>query len=378
MPTPSATRSPMRFSAPRAPAISAGIFRTPTRRGRTPTASSCCRGPRRSSARAGFAIANVDVVVIAQQPKLVPHVEAMRAQPGARARHRRAAGERQRKDERRRRFDGRRRIDRRARRARCIQRASGVTAVEDPHLHASPLRSQSDRPAARRQRPHGAVQLAARARRRAARSSCASRTPTSSDRRSESERAILEDLRWMGLDWDEGVDAGGEHGPYRQSERLHIYRAHAVELLSAGQAYHCFCSPKSSSRRTGSRRCAPARRRSTSAAAATFRATRRGGASRTARRRSSASACRRRPRRRRSTISCAARSRFSTDVIGDPVLVRSGRRSRVQLRRRHRRCADGDHARDPRRGSHLEHAAAAAAVRGVRMDAAASSRTCRW
>jgi nondiscriminating glutamyl-tRNA synthetase len=58
----------------------------------------------------------------------------------------------------------------------------------------------------------------------------------------QSERAIIEDLRWMGLDWSEGVEAGGEHGPYRQSERLHIYRAHAAELLSRGHAYHCFCS----------------------------------------------------------------------------------------------------------------------------------------
>src|SRR5688572_14691490 len=58
----------------------------------------------------------------------------------------------------------------------------------------------------------------------------------------ESERAILEDLRWMGLEWSEGVEAGGEHGPYRQSERLHIYRAHAVELMSRGHAYQCFCS----------------------------------------------------------------------------------------------------------------------------------------
>jgi glutamyl-tRNA synthetase/nondiscriminating glutamyl-tRNA synthetase len=58
----------------------------------------------------------------------------------------------------------------------------------------------------------------------------------------QSERAILEDLRWMGLDWSEGVEVGGERGPYRQSERLHIYRAHAVELLSRGQAYQCFCS----------------------------------------------------------------------------------------------------------------------------------------
>jgi len=57
-----------------------------------------------------------------------------------------------------------------------------------------------------------------------------------------SEAAILEDLRWMGLAWDEGVEAGGEYGPYRQSERLHIYRAHAVELMARGHAYRCFCS----------------------------------------------------------------------------------------------------------------------------------------
>jgi glutamyl-tRNA synthetase len=57
-----------------------------------------------------------------------------------------------------------------------------------------------------------------------------------------SEAAILEDLRWMGLDWSEGVEAGGDVGPYRQTERLHVYRAHTVELLSRGQAYRCFCS----------------------------------------------------------------------------------------------------------------------------------------
>ena len=60
----------------------------------------------------------------------------------------------------------------------------------------------------------------------------------------ESERAIVEDLRWLGLDWDEGVEKGGSHGPYRQSERTHIYRAHAVELLSRDQAYYCFCPPE--------------------------------------------------------------------------------------------------------------------------------------
>ena len=57
-----------------------------------------------------------------------------------------------------------------------------------------------------------------------------------------SERSIVDDLRWMGLDWTEGVVAGGDHGPYRQSERLHIYRAHVVELMSSSRAYRCFCS----------------------------------------------------------------------------------------------------------------------------------------
>ena len=59
----------------------------------------------------------------------------------------------------------------------------------------------------------------------------------------ESEAGILEDLRWLGLDWDEGPDVGGVHGPYRQSERLHLYASYANELLTGGHAYHCFCSP---------------------------------------------------------------------------------------------------------------------------------------
>jgi nondiscriminating glutamyl-tRNA synthetase len=59
----------------------------------------------------------------------------------------------------------------------------------------------------------------------------------------ESERSILDDLRWLGLDWDEGPDAPGAAGPYRQSERLEIYRLHADRLLDSGHAYRCFCSP---------------------------------------------------------------------------------------------------------------------------------------
>src|SRR5688572_15097593 len=59
----------------------------------------------------------------------------------------------------------------------------------------------------------------------------------------ESEEAILRDLQWLGLDWDEGPDRGGASGPYRQSERLHLYGSYAKEMLSVGQAYYCFCAP---------------------------------------------------------------------------------------------------------------------------------------
>ena len=58
----------------------------------------------------------------------------------------------------------------------------------------------------------------------------------------EYERAILEGLRWLGLNWDEGPDVGGPHGPYRQSERFERYRAVARELVASGRAYLCFCS----------------------------------------------------------------------------------------------------------------------------------------
>src|SRR6188474_103280 len=59
----------------------------------------------------------------------------------------------------------------------------------------------------------------------------------------ESETGILEDLRWLGLHWDEGPDMGGPHGPYRQSERLHLYASYANELIAGGNAYYCFCLP---------------------------------------------------------------------------------------------------------------------------------------
>jgi glutamyl-tRNA synthetase len=58
------------------------------------------------------------------------------------------------------------------------------------------------------------------------------------------EQAILDALHWLGLQWDEGPDVGGPHGPYRQSERLAFYTRYADELLAAGHAFTCFCTPE--------------------------------------------------------------------------------------------------------------------------------------
>ncbi len=58
----------------------------------------------------------------------------------------------------------------------------------------------------------------------------------------QSEADILEALSWLGLNWDEGPDKGGEFGPYRQSERSDIYKQHVDQLLEDGHAFHCFCS----------------------------------------------------------------------------------------------------------------------------------------
>jgi len=62
----------------------------------------------------------------------------------------------------------------------------------------------------------------------------------------EAFRGVLDDLRWLGLEWDEGPEAGGPHGPYRQSERAEIYRAKLEELLAGGHAYRCYCTEASS------------------------------------------------------------------------------------------------------------------------------------
>ncbi|MGH9546967.1 MAG: glutamate--tRNA ligase [Terriglobales bacterium] len=56
------------------------------------------------------------------------------------------------------------------------------------------------------------------------------------------EDQLIADLKWLGLDWDEGPDLGGPYAPYRQSERLEIYREHAERLIHEGKAYLCFCT----------------------------------------------------------------------------------------------------------------------------------------
>jgi len=58
----------------------------------------------------------------------------------------------------------------------------------------------------------------------------------------ESEQAILDALRWLNIEWSEGPDIGGPHGPYRQSERQAIYRGYADQLIEQGDAFPCFCT----------------------------------------------------------------------------------------------------------------------------------------
>lgn len=60
----------------------------------------------------------------------------------------------------------------------------------------------------------------------------------------ESEQAIFDSLRWIGLDWDEGPDVGGEYGPYRQSERKAIYKDYAETLIEHGHAFRCYRTPQ--------------------------------------------------------------------------------------------------------------------------------------
>lgn len=59
----------------------------------------------------------------------------------------------------------------------------------------------------------------------------------------EAEAELMRSLRWLGLDWDEGPDVGGDYGPYRQTERRAIYDKYARQLVESRHAYYCFCDP---------------------------------------------------------------------------------------------------------------------------------------
>jgi nondiscriminating glutamyl-tRNA synthetase len=137
----------------------------------------------------------------------------------------------------------------------------------------------------------------------------------------ESERGILEDLRWMGLDWNEGVEVGGGSGPYRQSERLELYRSHAQDLLARGLAYYCFCSAEKleADRQAALKAGRPPMYPGTCRRIAHDEA-------RTRVSKGEPAAIRFRvPDRREVSFTDIVRGRvrFDTEVIGDPVLVRS-------------------------------------------------------
>jgi nondiscriminating glutamyl-tRNA synthetase len=58
----------------------------------------------------------------------------------------------------------------------------------------------------------------------------------------ESEQVIINDLKWLGINWDEGIDVGGENGPYRSTERTGIYKEFIDRLIESGKAYYCYCT----------------------------------------------------------------------------------------------------------------------------------------
>ena len=136
----------------------------------------------------------------------------------------------------------------------------------------------------------------------------------------ESEASIVRDLRWLGLDWDEGPDIGGPRGPYRQSERLHLYQSYATELLNGGHAYFCFCT---TAQLEADRQEAVAAGRPARYAGTCRRLTREQVDARIAAGEKPAIRFRV-PEQRDVVFTDLVRGdvRFHTDVIGDPVIVR--------------------------------------------------------
>ena len=137
----------------------------------------------------------------------------------------------------------------------------------------------------------------------------------------DADAAIFRDLRWLGLNWDEGPDVGGPRGPYRQSERLHLYSSYATELLNGGHAYYCFCSI---AQLEADRQAAVAEGRPALYAGTCRRLSRAQADARIAAGEHPAIRFKV-PENRDVTFEDAVRGevRFQTDVIGDPVIVRA-------------------------------------------------------
>jgi len=137
----------------------------------------------------------------------------------------------------------------------------------------------------------------------------------------ESEATFYRDMRWLGLDWDEGPDVGGACGPYRASDRLHLYQSYASELVHAGAAYYCFCSTE---RLEEERKAAVAAGRP-ALYAGTCRSIRPADARARVEAGEAAAIRFRVPENREVVFADAVRGpvRFHTDVIGDPVIMRA-------------------------------------------------------
>ncbi len=181
----------------------------------------------------------------------------------------------------------------------------------------------------------------------------------------ESYDTLLEVMRWLGFDWDEGPEVGGPFGPYRQSERFDVYADVAAKLLEAGRAYHCYCSPEELDQRNETAR-SEGRAPGTTATAASCRPTRRRRSAPRVASRSSASGCPTTPSR--STTSYAARSPSSPRTCPDFVLVRGNGHPLYTLVNPVDDALMRDHPRAPRRGPPLVDAAPDRAVRRARGD----------
>ena len=182
---------------------------------------------------------------------------------------------------------------------------------------------------------------------------------------------ILDGMRWLGLDWDEGPEVDGPYAPYFQSERSIAIARWRSGSSRTESAYYCYCTPEEL-RRSGRRATGCRKIRSH------LLCVDRGRDRRTRRGRHAAGRSRARPGRRHALRGSGARAdriRWREHRgLRDPEIRRP---SHLPALCRVRRCGDEDHARGEGRRPHLEHAEADSVVSRDRRGGAASSRTCR-